>query len=237
MTRASVWYEIGTFFGRVAEHRESLLAAAQQERAKSQVLVMVGGGAAAARAEPAIVDPGVDLVMVRADLRGRLQGLEATLGMLLSERDKYFALFPIVIYVDEVLRSATGGSSNAWESLQSEFYGLDNGGERFYSVLDELMVRGEIHPIVLEIFYYCLNDGFEGQYAGEPSGALTIASIKERLASKIPVEAVSPPSARSTSSQVDIVPFPWTYYAIVIASIVGMHMLLRIIAFADGGMH
>jgi len=240
MTVLSVWRETVGFFGAVEEKRDRLKALSRQVEAKSQVLVMVRGGTAfAAQADPSLAEDEAELgiVSIRSELRDGLRGLEAALGRMMTERDKYYALFPIVIYVDEVLRSAAGTRAETWESLQSEFYGIDNGGERFFVVLDELIARSETHPVILQVFYHCLNSGFQGQYAAEPTAAATIAAIKERLGARIPLVGVPAPHSESSTHGVDVVPFPWEYYAIAAGAVVGVHLLLRLTAFAAGGLH
>lgn len=237
MKQQTVWYEIGEFFGVVIAHRDQLRERAREAEVKSDALAVL----TAAPGRTAI--PGViavpqdqqkgELVAVRDELRRHLKELEGTLGMALTEREKYFALFPIVIYVDEILRTTTHGASETWESLQSELYGIDNGGERFYSILEELMSRGETHPIVFEVFYFCLNHGFKGLYAGEPTAA-RIDAVLERLALRIPTAPPDEPRSNYVSAQVQVHSFPWQYYVASASVLVGTYGLLRFVGYVVG---
>lgn len=240
MTR-SAWDEIGAFFNVVVGYGERLTAdrRAQLERSRAGAL-LEGDSTRALRpaggdtvvAGPQRLD--ASLVAIREDLRGRLKGLESSLARLLSEREKYFALFPIVIYVDEILRKQTQGRSDEWESLQSELYGVRDGGERFYTVLEELLRQEATHPLVFEIFYFCLNHGFAGQYSGE-QGEDRRASILRELSARIPKADIPAPRAAPAAVAVRVRAFPWRYYALAAGGTLGVYAVLRLAGYASGG--
>jgi type VI secretion system protein ImpG len=152
---------------------------------------------------------GPDLVEVRARLRKRIVWLKSKLAEVLTDHEVYSALFPIVVYVDELVQSVTRGEINRWEPLQSELYNVDNGGELFYSILEDRLRQEETPQVVFEVFYFCLNDGFSGMYVGDTR---KIDEYKTRLAEKIPLRPTGNTEAYAPIG-VELVSFPWQYYA------------------------
>lgn len=238
----SAWNDIGSFFKVVVAYRERLRAEARAQIEKSDAmgLLALSGERGAAQPTGDTLVPGAlnsfesSLITIREELRVRLKDVEAALGKVLSEREKYFALFPIVIYVDEVLRTETQGRADNWESLQSELYGISDGGERFYTVLDELLRLDSTHPIVFEVFYFCLSHGFTGQYSGEHATERTDA-LRQRLALRIPTADIPTERGASTTVPVRIRSVPWHYYAFAACGVLGVHGLLRVVGYASGG--
>jgi hypothetical protein len=125
---------------------------------------------------------------VRGNLRGeisaKLDALRAELASVLSEREVYFVLFPLTIHYDElVLRRLPPLEQTAWPLLQSERFGINDGGDKFYSFADERLAHPDTPTLVFEVLYFCLSDGFIGRYANDPA---RIAGYKSTLAARIP---------------------------------------------------
>lgn len=160
---------------------------------------------------------GPDLVDLRAKLRKRFAWLKGELAEALSEHEVYYALFPLVVYCDELVASITRGQSLRWEPLQSELYEVDNGGELFYTILDDRLRKDETHPIIFQVFYFCLTDGFLGMYQGDRR---KLEEYEARLVARIPQKPVEDRVARHERAPVELVPFPWRYYAVAAAAIV-----------------
>ena len=171
---------------------------------------------------------GPDLVELRSRLRKRIGWLKAKLGEALTEHEVYYALFPIVVYADELVATVMPGMMTRWEPLQGELYDVDNGGELFYSILEDRFRKEETPPVVFEVFYFCLSDGFLGMYAADRA---KIAEYRARLKDKIPLRPtdsadLGPREARG----IELVAFPWRYYAAAIAAVVGGWILLSLFA-------
>lgn len=166
---------------------------------------------------------GADLVELRSRLRKRLTWLKARLSEVLSEHEVYYTLFPIVVYADEMINGVTRGASGRWEPLQSELYDIDNGGEVFYTILEDRLRQEETHPLVFEVFYYCLSDGFCGAYASDSRKIDEYkARLKERIRTK-PIDADA--GAKKEVGPVELVRFPWRYHAIAAGTVVGVYVL------------
>ena len=157
-------------------------------------------------------DIGADIVQLRAALRSKLVELKASLGEMRTEQEVYYLLFPLVVYADELAQSVTLGRSIAWPPLQAELYEIDNGGEKFFNVLDTLLKREETSPVIFESFYLCLSAGFVGQYQNLPS---KIEEYKARLAFRIPTQREELQNSQRTGTPPDIqlARFPLRYYA------------------------
>ena len=165
---------------------------------------------------------GADLVELRARLRKRLTWLKARLAEALSDHDVYHALFPIVVYTDELVMGVTRGGASRWEPLQSELYDVANGGELFYSILEDRLREDETHPLIIEIFFFCLSDGFLGMFQSDPK---KIDEYKARLAERIRLNPTGVVEANEPSL-VELVRFPWQYYAIAASAVVLGYLLL-----------
>ena len=171
---------------------------------------------------------GADLVKMRDGLRKLLDTLRKELSRTLTEHAVYSILVPIVIYADELARVVTRGSSQKWEPLQSETFNIENGGELFYWQIDERLKQQETHPLVFEVFYFCLNDGFVGMYQNDPR---KIEEYKELLRKRIQTKptVVAKQKDRMLAK---IVKLPWQYYASAVALAVGVYAVLRWFAYS-----
>lgn len=163
-----------------------------------------------------------ELVQVRAKIRDQLDILREALARDLTERDVYFILFPIVAHLDEEVQTRyvepirLGG----WPPLQRELFDTDAAGELFYETLDDILLKPQTLPLILEVYYFCLHDGFRGRLVSNPSRR---QEYMERLRGRIPQPDVdlddSPaplPDRRSLSFMDSISPL-WLYGGVVLA--------------------
>lgn len=166
---------------------------------------------------------GADLVKMRDGMRKLLESLRKELSRGLSEHEVYSILIPIVIYCDELANSVTRGGVARWEPLQSEKFNIENGGELFYWSVEERLKQQETHPLVFEVFYFCLNDGFVGMLQGEPK---KIEDYKERLRKRINMQPTGG-GARRERVVPKLLGFPWRYYAVTAGAVLFVYLLLR----------
>lgn len=170
---------------------------------------------------------GADLVDLRAKLRKRLTWLKSKFSEILADHEVYYTLFPIVVYCDELVNSVTHGAISRWEPLQSELYEVDNGGEVFYSILDDRLRQEETSPIVFEVFYFCLKDGFVGMYQGDRK---KIDEYMARLAERARLKPTVDDAPRHEPASVDLVDFPYRYYVIAAAGVVASYVAFHLFA-------
>lgn len=110
-----------------------------------------------------------DIVRIRAELRTQLDFLKAVLVEQYSERDTYLILFAIVAQIDELIQTNFLRTMNiSWPLLQKELFQIDNAGEVFYDILDDILPKPQTHTFIYEVYYFCLRFGFRGRYENNP---------------------------------------------------------------------
>ena len=183
-------------------------------------------------------DPGESLedrvIAIRSEVRTKLVRLKAQLSSSLTERELHYCLFPIVLYADEMVQSSYRGGAVEWVPLQRELYNVDNGGELFYRALDNLFHKEETLPLIFEVFYFCLNDGFMGKFISEP---YNINEYKDRLIERIPIPEVSELRLLTTShsDEIEIVRFPTHYYFRALLVVSGWYVILWLLGSFEAG--
>jgi len=87
---------------------------------------------------------------------------EQQIGMVEFKDAKY----ALAAYMDEVVLTSTWPGRLEWMSrpLQLELFGEHTAGEGFFTRLANLRQGGEDNLYLLELYYYCLQLGFEGIY-------------------------------------------------------------------------
>jgi type IV/VI secretion system ImpK/VasF family protein len=161
---------------------------------------------------------GPNLVELRKQIRERLQWLKGEFAAVLTEHELHYVLLPLVIYIDELVTSITHGEASKWEPLQSELYDVSNGGELFYSLMEDHLRKSDTHPFVFQIFFFCLSDGFVGAAERDPR---KIEQCKALLAARIPLAPASDGQPeRSKDQPIELVRFPWRYYAWAAAAVI-----------------
>lgn len=170
---------------------------------------------------------GANIVDLRDKILKRMTWLRGKIDEVFRGHDSHQALFPIVVYVDELVKLSTSGASNRWEPLQSLFYEVDNGGELFFTYLDERLDQQETNPLVLEIFYYCLAAGFTGAHQRDRQ---KIESYQSRLAARILPLVAPPGDPVEAPLEVKIVTFPWQFYGLGVAAVLTIYLVLSWLA-------
>ncbi len=108
-----------------------------------------------------------DIVRIRAELRTQLDFLRATLSEQYSERDVYLVLFPVVSQIDELIQTNfLRVMQTGWPLLQKELFQIDNAGEVFYEIIDDILLKPQTPIFIYEVYYFCLSYGFRGRYEG-----------------------------------------------------------------------
>ncbi len=111
----------------------------------------------------------IDLVELRSRLRDQLEDLKAVITALYSERDAYFVLFPLAAHCDEIVKMLILDAQHLdWPPLQQELYQVADAGDLFYELLDSALSKPDTLPLVYEVYYFCLQDGFCGRYSVNP---------------------------------------------------------------------
>ncbi|MCK5798642.1 MAG: DotU family type IV/VI secretion system protein [Deltaproteobacteria bacterium] len=144
-----------------------------------------------------------------------------------SEHDAYSILFPLVVTLDEIvlLRYAQADMGD-WPALQKDLFQVDQGGEVFYTLLDEALEVSHYPTLCYEVFFFCLRVGFRGRYSGnEDRISAYLDRLGQRLVSddgEVGSDALldrSPAMIRPSHS-------PLWYYSAVAIVLLALYMLL-----------
>ena len=152
------------------------------------------------------------LISLRQNVRNELKSLKQLLLSTLSERETYYILFPLIAMSDERIRSLPYIEEHKWSPLQKELFQVDNAGELFYQIIDELIKKSNTLNLIFEVFYFCLSNGFKGKYQLERH---RIDEYKEKLKVLIPISE-TPLTGGGNKEIRKIKPysFPYLYYLI-----------------------
>ena len=160
---------------------------------------------------------------LREELLTKLSELKTGLRSQLSEKEVGMVLLPLVIHIDElVMRRLSHEEQTQWVLLQRELFDLQNGGEVFYEFIQERLNMPDTPPLLFDVLYFCLSDGFSGKFDDEPA---RIEQYKRMLVEKIPLPALPPPGPKKRRGRDDpdpkvIVPpvrASWFYLSAILA--------------------
>jgi type IV/VI secretion system ImpK/VasF family protein len=100
-------------------------------------------------------------------------------------------MLALVLYFDErIMTRLPEWVATSWPLLQTRITGRNTGGVDFFRLVDRLL-ESESPPLVLEVYYFCLANGFRGQFATDLSA---LDGYRQRLRARIPAPAPAPPA-------------------------------------------
>jgi type IV/VI secretion system ImpK/VasF family protein len=171
----------------------------------------------------------IDLVGLRSQLRDQLEDLRAVLTELYSERDAYFVLFPLTAHCDEVVKMLILDTQHLdWPPLQQELYQVADAGDLFYELLDNALSKPETLPLVYEVYYFCLQDGFCGRYSVNPK---RVTDYLQKLQKHIRIAPIMASSLRSATTKRSYFRIPnYSYYCASLFLLVLVYFLLTFTA-------
>ncbi|SEM09456.1 type IV / VI secretion system protein, DotU family [Syntrophus gentianae] len=136
-----------------------------------------------------------DVVRIRAELRNQLDFLRAALAEQYSERDTYMVLFAIVAQIDELIQTNLLRTMNtSWPLLQKELFQIEDAGEVFFEILDDILPKPQTPTFVYEVYFFCIRYGFRGRYESNP---VKITEYLKKLQAKLKQEEVELPLAEA----------------------------------------
>jgi len=200
------WEAIHVLF----EKMEQLCGPLESESISAKSKGEEEGKAQMEEARPAGVES-FDIVGVRAEIRKQLDILRVKLAEQLTERDCYLVVFPIVAYFDEHIKTCYLAEKQlSWPPLQKELFQIDEAGELFYETVDDILRKPQTIPFIYEVYYFCLNKGFQGKYVDNP---VKISEYMKKLREKIPVvDLSSVQTVSEATGQVKLVGSALWYY-------------------------
>jgi hypothetical protein len=230
--RIQLWKPVRLVFqaaGELFEEAERLRGAAEAEAAAPPPVP--------ARGKLAPPPPGAPAAYLRRRraVRELIEGqLDPVFTDHLGPWQNHLCTTAIVSFIDERERVALGALADAWylPLLQTELLGIDDGGDRTFAQLHELLARADVHDLVFEVHLLCLRAGLVGRYAGRRHELDRIAGwVIDRLRHRPPRRAAvvpeAPPAARR---RIGFVAFPLRYYLGVAAVVAAAFLGLRIVS-------
>lgn len=170
-----------------------------------------------------------DMIELRADLRNQLDFLKVALSDVHNERDTYMILFPIVAQIDEIIQNNILSPVDvSWPLLQKELFQVENAGEVFYEILEDVLNKPQTPTSIYEVYYFCLRYGFRGRYENNP---VKIVDYINRLREKLEVHGGKdiPLEAESTG-QIKKIIRPYWYYLIAAGVFFLVFLMLFLVA-------
>jgi type VI secretion system protein ImpK len=121
-------------------------------------------------------------------LRKRLRAMvnafdEALVRAGVDERTRMAARYCLCTFIDEIVASTPSGGGGAWASgsLLIAFHAQASGGERFFSILQELSLDASAHLDALELLYVMLALGMQGRYRLLEGGDGQLEAVRDTL--------------------------------------------------------
>jgi type VI secretion system protein ImpK len=93
------------------------------------------------------------------------------------------ARYVLCTFIDEVIAQTPWGSGGGWDerNLLHEYHEERYGGEKAFQLLERLGQDAATNADLLELFYICLQLGFEGRYRGVANGRAQLDAIAARV--------------------------------------------------------
>lgn len=231
-TRIQIWKPVREVFHAADELFED--AVRLREAAEAEP------AAAAPRtpSRPAAPPPGAPAAYLRRR-RAVREAIESQLDPVFTDHiglwQKHLCVTAIASFIDERERVALGALADTWRLplLQDELLGIDDGGDRFFTQLHELLERADVHEMVLEVHLLCLRAGFVGRYRDRRHELEKLTGwLTHRLRQHVPrrTAMVVPEAAAPTRRRIGFIQFPLRYYLGTAAAVVAMFGLLRILS-------
>ncbi len=140
---------------------------------------------------------------------------------MIEFRDAKYAL---TAFIDELVLSSAWPGRDQWMArpLQLDFFGEHTAGEGFFTRLATLRQGGEDNVDLLELYYYCMQLGFEGTY--KIKGLEHLMALQVDLRAQIdsyrgPVESVLAPPGLPGYALINKVRRQVPYWVIVVVTI------------------
>lgn len=219
-TRVMMWRPVRETFAAA----EALLDEARRQRDAAEREAAHGGAEAPG-------PPPSSYLRKRAAVREALIGsLDPSLTEHLGLWQKHLSMIAVTAFVDERERVTLGPLTDTWRLplMQSELLGVDDGGDRFFTQLLELMARADVHELVLELHLLCLRAGFLGRYRDRRHElARLIEQLGVRIQASTPARPAGAPRPVPRRPRVGFAAFPWRYYAAVVLAIAALFLAMR----------
>jgi type IV/VI secretion system ImpK/VasF family protein len=143
-------------------------------------------------------------------LRETLARLTGQLSHQLTTAEIKEVLFILAIVFDEkVQRRLAPDEEHQWPLLQRALLDVHDGGDLFYDFIDDRLQRVDASPLMFELCYFCLSDGFVGRHNRNKQ---KIEDYKRKLSMRVAGTAPSGPEEMTTAWQPPVTGGPLRFY-------------------------
>jgi hypothetical protein len=114
------------------------------------------------------------LLPIYQEMIENIQQCQHNLTALMTEKELTYLISALIFHCDErvlttkIIYKLLLKNRFVWPCLQQQLVQCRNGGERFFNHLDELILQPLAYPLALEVYYFCLKQGFRGCYFRDP---------------------------------------------------------------------
>ncbi|MCP4176318.1 MAG: DotU family type IV/VI secretion system protein [bacterium] len=116
---------------------------------------------------PESISDAEEIIDFRGNLRLKVNSIQDICEDLHGTKTTYYITFPIVVYCDEFISKIFAESSLTWPKLQKEIYNTEDGGEKIYELIDQLIEQPTFPEIVYQTNYVILKTDFKGKLVDE----------------------------------------------------------------------
>lgn len=120
----------------------------------------------------------------------------------IADEQQHLARYALCTLVDETIQRTAWSHAANWaqRSLSIHFFKDNKGGEKFFVILDKLVLSPSKYAWLLQLFYVCLSLGFMGRYLmRDAQGRQEIADLRDRLYQQV-VRPTLPEADRALSA-------------------------------------
>jgi len=133
----------------------------------------------------------VDLFTLRSAMRRRFEGLRVSLSASMPAEQAVEVLVPLLFLFDERVLGRLGsmaeGRELSWPTLQRDLFPAEDGGDVFFEKADELCRYKDTPSVLIEVYLFCLQAGFQGRFSDDPT---SLSRYEARLGERISVPAL-----------------------------------------------
>lgn len=124
----------------------------------------------------------VDVPSLHRKLMRRLSNFETQAAARgLAPRHVRLILYALAATVDDIVLRTKWGQESRWSTrtMISLFFQESWGGERFFTLLSQMMASPQSFMKEIEVFYYCIEFGFVGKYRLDAGGSAELTQISD----------------------------------------------------------
>ncbi|QSH42123.1 DotU family type IV/VI secretion system protein [Lentisphaerota bacterium ZTH] len=103
------------------------------------------------------------IIEFRSDLRKKINILQRCCEKEYGAKTSYYIIFPIVVFCDETVSMFLAQNSVEWPKMQKEIFNTQDGGEKFYELLEQVLQNPTYPEVVYQFNYLILKAGYKGK--------------------------------------------------------------------------